>query len=252
MQIPIARGRAIADGDRQGTAPVAVVSQLFADKNFGDANPIGRHIEIGSINQDGGPLVVEVVGVAANAQYGSLKRAAPPVVYLPYAQPRSSSLGQMTYALRTEGDPLRYASAVRHVVREADPRVPITNLKTQVTDINQTINQEIVFARLCSAFAVLALTIACVGLYATLSYAVARRTNEIGLRMALGARRGGVTGTVLREVCVLVIVGLAIALPVALATSHLVESFLVGTTPNDPWVLTAAATILAAAALLAG
>ena len=108
----------------------------------------------------------------------------------------------MTYALRTDADPLRYAGAVRQIVHEADGRVPVTNIKTQAADIDQTINQEIVFARLCSAFAILALMIACVGLYATMAYAVARRTNEIGLRMALGAGRAPSSGwCCARSVC---------------------------------------------------
>ena len=93
----------------------------------------------------------------------------------------------MTYALRTDGDPLRYVSAVRRIVHGADPRVPVTNVRTQAAEIDQTINQEIVFARLCTAFAILALVIACVGLYGTMTYAVARRTNDIGIRD--GARR---------------------------------------------------------------
>ena len=108
----------------------------------------------------------------------------------------------MTYALRTDGDPLRYAGVVRQIVHEADARVPVTNFKTQAADIDQTINQEIVFARLCTAFAILALVIACVGLYATMAYAVARRTSEIGLRMALGAGRGKSSGwCCARSVC---------------------------------------------------
>jgi len=128
----------------------------------------------------------------------------------------------------------------------------MTNIRSQTTDIDQTINQEIVFARLCSAFALLALTIACVGLYATMAYAVVRRTSEIGLRMALGASRPTVIWMVLREVCVLAAIGLAIAVPTALAASRLVESFLFGMKPNDPQVLALAAATLMAATLAAG
>src|SRR4029453_17168764 len=133
-----------------------------------------------------------------------------------------------------------------------DGRVPVTSIKTQAADIDQTINQEVVFARLCSAFAILALTIACVGLYATMAYGVARRTSEIGLRMALGAGRQAVTWMILREVCALAAVGLAIAVPAALASSPLIESFLFATSPNDPQALALASAILVAAALVAG
>jgi len=249
MQIPMVRGREIADSDRQGTLPVVVVSELFARTNFGDADPLGRHLEVGIGRV---PLLMEIVGVAANARYGGLKRNVPPVVYVPYAQLQASQLGLMTYALRTDVAPQRYVDVVRQIVREADRRVPVTSVRTQAAEIDQTINQEIVFARLCSAFALLALTIACVGLYATMSYAVARRTSEIGLRMALGAGQGTVTWMVLREVCLLAAVGVAIALPTALATSRLVESFLFGLKPNDPEVLALAAAILLAATLVAG
>jgi ABC-type antimicrobial peptide transport system permease subunit len=193
-----------------------------------------------------------VVGVAANARYGGLKGDVPPVVYVPYAQAATGQLGQMTYAMRTESDPLRYATTVRQIVHEADGRVPVTNLKTQAADIDQTINQEIVFARLCSAFAILALTIACVGLYATMAYAVARRTSEIGLRLALGARRGTVIWMILRDVCVLAAFGLALGAPVALPVSRFVESFLFKTKPNDPQAVALAAAILLASALAAG
>jgi macrolide transport system ATP-binding/permease protein len=113
-------------------------------------------------------------------------------------------------------------------------------------------NQEIIFARLCSAFAILALVIACIGLYGTMADAVAHRTREIGIRMALGARRSLVTWMVLREVCVLAAFGLAISVPTALSTSPFVESFLFGTEPNDRSELAVAAAILLTAALLAG
>ena len=253
MQIPMLRGREIAEGDRQGTLPVAVVSDLFARTNFGDADPLGRHIEVGgSMKVGDAPLVLQIVGVAATARYGGLKYDVPPVVYVSYAQIPSRVLREMTYALRTDGDPLRYAAAVRQIVHEADGRVPVTNVKTLAGDIDQTINQEIVFARLCSAFAILALVIACVGLYATMSYAVARRTGEIGLRMALGARRGVVIWMVLREVCLLAAVGLALGVPAALGSSRLVASFLFGMQPNDPRALALAAATLLGAVLVAG
>jgi macrolide transport system ATP-binding/permease protein len=248
MQIPIVRGRAIDERDRQGTPPVAVVSDLFARTYFGAENPIGR-----TINIQRGEIVIdpEIIGVAATARYGGLRGETPPVVYLPYAQV-PLALQQMTYALRTEGDPLRHVSAVRAIVQQADARVPVTNVKTLAADIDQTINQEIVFARLCSAFALLALVIACVGLYGTTAYAVARRTSEIGIRMALGARQGRVVWMVLREVCMLAIVGLSISVPIALGTSRFIESFLFDTRPNDPRALALAVAIVLSAALVAG
>src|SRR5262249_2389647 len=180
MQIPIVRGREITESDREGTLPVAVVSELFAGTNFGEADPLGRQIAVGgSMQVDGRPRMLSIVGVVANARYGDLKSDIPPVVYVAHAQVPAPQLGPATYALRTQGEPLGYVGAVRRIVRDADARVPITNIKTQAADIDQTINQEIIFARLCSAFAVLAMTIACVGLYATMAYAVARRTREI-------------------------------------------------------------------------
>ena len=248
MQIPVLLGRQMDERDQQGSVPVAVVSELFAKTYFGDGNPIGRHITLGGR----APRDLEVIGVADTVRYGGLKGDPPPVVYIPYAQVTFPPLQQMTYAVRTDGDPLRYVSAVRETVRRAEPRVPVTNVKTQAAEIDQTINQEIVFARLCSAFALLALVIACVGLYGTMMYAVARRTNDIGIRMALGARRGRVVWMVLREAFALTAVGLTISVPVALVTSRLVESFLFNVKPNDPASLVMAVAILVSAALLAG
>ncbi len=195
---------------------------------------------------------MEIIGVSANAHYGGLKHEVPPVVFIPYNQGTFPPLQQMTYALRTGGDPLAYVKTVREIVRQADSRVPVTNVKTQAAEIDQTINQEITFAKLCTGFAILALVIACVGLYGTMAYTVARRTGEIGIRMALGAQRGAVVWMVLREVLMLAAIGLAMGVPTALGTSKFVESFLFGMKPNDPRALTLAAAILLGAALLAG
>jgi predicted permease len=246
MQIPILAGREIEARDQPGSTPVALVSELFARKNFGDRNPLGQHLLLREGHRD-----MEIVGVARNAQYGELKSNAPPVVYIPYNQgfppPR-----QMVYELRTAGNPLTLVSTVREIVHQADARVPVTDIRTQVEDINQTINQEIVFARLCTAFAVLALVIACVGLYGTVSYNVARRTSEIGIRMALGAQRGAVVWMVLSEVCVLAAVGLALSVPAAFATSQFLKSFLFRMKPNDPLAMVFAIGTLIISALVAG
>jgi macrolide transport system ATP-binding/permease protein len=158
----------------------------------------------------------------------------------------------MVYQLRTESNPLAYVTAVRDLVRRADPRLPLSDVKSQSARIDQTINQEITFARLCTAFALLALVIAGVGLYGTMSYNVARRTGEIGIRMALGAPRGRVVWMVLREVVLVAATGLAISVPAALAASKLVESFLFRMTPTDPLALTGSVVTLVGAALLAG
>ena len=202
MQIPILLGRDIEERDRASSASVAVVNEMFAKSAFGDENPLGRHITLGGVF--GVPKSdMEIVGVCKSARYGSMKDDFSPIVFFPYNQESFPQLNQMTYELRTAGDPLAVANAVREIVHQADARVPVFGLKTEDAQIDQTINQEIAFAKLCSAFAMLALIIACVGLYGTMAYTVARRTNEIGIRMALGAQRSRIAGMVLREVLVL-------------------------------------------------
>jgi ABC-type antimicrobial peptide transport system permease subunit len=173
------------------------------------------------------------------------------VIYLPFNQGFPLP-NDMMFALRTNGDPLSYVNTVRQIVHQVDSRLPLAHVRTQQSEIDSQVRQETLLAELCTAFAILALTIAGVGLYGTISYTVARRTGEIGIRMALGAQRGPVLWLVLREVMVLAGVGLAISVPVALATSRFVESFLFGMKPNDPLSLSLAVVILLLAALLAG
>jgi macrolide transport system ATP-binding/permease protein len=248
MQIPMLFGREIDERDRPSSPPVAVVNELFAKAHFGDQNPVGRHITLGGPN----PRGMEIIGVSTDAHYGDLKEHTPPVVYIPYNQGTFPPLEQMTYAMRTSGNPLRYVKTVREIVHQADPRIPMRKVKTQAAEIDQNINQEIVFAKLCSGFGILALVIACIGLYGVMSYTVARRSGEIGIRMALGARRGNVIWMVLRQVFAMTAAGLAIGVPTVLCTAKFVESFLFEMKPNDPRALTLAAVILLGAALLAG
>jgi macrolide transport system ATP-binding/permease protein len=252
MGISILAGRDFEDGDRPGSPAVAVVNEVFAKANFGDRSPLGQRLTLWKA-EEGGRLArdMEIVGVSRNALYGGLTRDIPPVVYMPYDQGYPLP-DQMVYALRTSGSPLQHVASVREIVRQADARVPVSEVRTQAADIDQTINREITFAELCSGFAFLALVIACVGLYGTVSYNVARRTGEIGIRIALGAERGAVVLMVLREVLGLVAWGLAIGMAAALGASRLIASFLYGTSANDPLTLSMAAIGLVVAALLAG
>jgi predicted permease len=248
MQIPMILGRAIGKRDVSAGAKVAVVNEVFAKTYFAGQNPIGKHFTLGKGTY---AYDLEIQGVAKNARYSSLKGELPAVAYLPYTyNPRS--MGYLVFELRATGDPMALANSAREVVRQADSRIPVTELRTQDAIIDQTIGQERTFATLCTAFALLAVAIACVGLYGTMAYSVARRTNEIGLRMALGAERRRLVWMVLREVCVMAAIGLALGLPVALATTKFVKSFLFDMKPNDPWAIAGAATVLIAAAVAAG
>ncbi len=245
MQIPILAGREIDDRDQAGSMPVAVISERLARTYFGNENPVGRRITLVDENRD-----LEIVGMSANLRYGLLKEAGSLMTVFTAAS--QFSLDLATYALRTTGDPLSYSRSVHEVVRAADSRIPVTNVVTQAAEIDRTISQEIAFAKLCTGFAVLALLIACVGLYGTMSYSVERQVGEIGIRMALGAQRSAVVWMVLRRVLLMAGVGLAISVPAALGAFRLVKSFLFETQPNDPGTLMLAGAVLLSAAILAG
>jgi predicted permease len=248
MQVPMLQGREIEERDQPGSPGVVVVNERFAKSHFDGQSALGRHLTLGGPH----PRDMEIVGVCANAHYGRLKNDIRPVIYIPYNQGDYPRVQQMVYALRTTGDPAAYAKAVQEIVHQADSRIPVMNLKTQAAEIDGAMNQEITFARLCTGFAILALLIASVGLYGTMTYAVSRRTVEIGIRMALGAQRGAVVRMILRQALVLAAVGLAIGLPAALVASRLVESFLFGMTANDPMALVSAVAVLLCAVLTAG
>jgi macrolide transport system ATP-binding/permease protein len=247
MQIPILAGREIRETDTTGSPRVAVVNEAFVKQYFPGENPVGRQFGLGGKEK----VPLEIVGVAKAARYQSLKRDAGPIVYVPYSQDLGV-LNQVYFEVRTAEAPLALANTVRQIVQELGPRVPVFNVTTQSAQIDQTIVQERTFAELCTCFAALALMIACVGLYGTMAYAVARRTSEIGIRMALGAERHRIIWMVLREVFALSAAGLAIGLAVAWATLKFVESFLFGMKHNDPVSIGVSALVLIAAASLAG
>ena len=235
------------DLEERGRA-AAVVDEEFAKTYFPGENPVGQHMAAPPYVDD-----VEIVGVSANAKYGDFRgQSKAPVIYFLYNHVLRPPISGMVFELRTAGNPLAYANTVREIVRKADKGVPVSNIKTQAAEVNERINQETIFARLSTLFAFLALAITGVGLYGVVSYNVAQRTNEIGIRMALGAQRASVIRMILRDVLTTVFIGLAAGVPGALLASKLVASFLYGIEPNDPVALAAAVGILLCAVLLAG
>ena len=247
MQIPVLLGRSLQPGDLASPL-VAVVNQKFATDFFDGANPVGHQFAFGS--KPDTPLI-QIVGVIRNAHYNSLQEQPEPVVYIPYTLGVRNLRG-LFFELRTAGDPLAVMSLARRTVHDASPAVSINDVGTQAQRIEQTISQERTFADLGTCFALLALLIASVGLYGAMAYTVARRTGEIGIRMALGAQRPRIVWMVLREVLTLTAAGLAIGYVAARFTTKYVESFLFGLKANDTLALAAGMAILLAAAVVAG
>jgi macrolide transport system ATP-binding/permease protein len=249
MQIPILLGRPIDERDRDGAPISAVVNEVFAKKYFPGESPVGRHFGFGRKE----PVDVEIAGIARTARYNSLKQEIPPVAYISYLQTiKTWPVNQIFFELRTVGDPLAMAKTVRQIVHEVSPNVPVADITTQSRQIDGTIIQERTFAELCTCFGVLALVMACLGLYGTMAYAVSRRTSEIGIRMALGAERRWIIWMVLKQVLVLGAVGVVVGMAAVWETTAFLKSFLFGLQPNDPMALGGAVAILAGCAVLAG
>ncbi len=245
MQIPLTAGREFDERDVAGATRVAIVNQKLATV-LGLRNPVGTRIITG-----GGRAAIEyeIVGVVGDALFLKLKDEQRPMVYFSYVQ--DSPPWSMTYEVRSAGHPLALANTVRQIVRQIDPRLAVSDVKTQAVHIDQGISQEIALARLCTVFAGLALVIACVGLYGTVAFNVSRRVVEIGVRMALGAQRAGIVWLILRSVLILELLGLAIGVPIVLLGSRYVESLLFGIKPNDPLVVSAGVAALLSAGLVA-
>jgi predicted permease len=245
MQIDILAGRSIGDFDVDSRSAVAVVDRSFADMFLQGVDPIGRTIDVPEEGE------LRIVGVSANARHDMLRGDARPVVYYTYTWD-PHALFNMVVELRTQGEPLAYAAELRTVVRDLNPQVRVNSIRTQAANTDRTISREILFARLSNAFAVLALVIACAGLYGTVSYAMARQTPETGIRMALGATRSIVLRGALRQVLALGLAGLAIGVPAALIAARYIESYLWGVTGHDPAILAGAALAVLAAVAAAG
>jgi predicted permease len=238
-------GRDFTARDRYGAPRVAIVNDVFVNYFFKNENPIGRRFGIGRTRED-----IEIVGVVRHSKYTKVdEKENPRVVYLPFAQdPNPASL--MLYA-HTSAEAKLFAT-LRREVTALDPALPINDLRTMRDQVDESLSAQRVIATLSAFFGILATLLAALGLYGVMTYTVTRRTREIGIRLALGAGRGSLLSMVMREVAVLTLAGVLIAIPMALALTRLIRTQLYGIVPNDPLSIAAAALFLIAVALLAG
>jgi predicted permease len=225
-----------------------IVNQTFVKRYFAGRNPIGRHIGFGM--DPGTKTDMEIIGVVKDIKYTNLRDEIPEQAYVPYLSSRYVT--GMTVYLRTTLDPDQLFTAVRAKVRELDPNVPVYSMRTTEEQISNSLTTERLIASLSAVFGFLATLLATIGLYGVMAYTVARRTREIGIRMALGAGGPSVAWLIMKEVLVLLAIGVAIALPLALGLTRFVQSQLYGIKPNDPLSLTIATLGIATVALLAG
>jgi len=235
------------DGRGNGYSHV-IVNESFAKKYFGDRDPIGRHIGFGG--NPGTPTPLEIVGVVRDTKYTGVRDEIPRTLFFPLLEERTPS-SAVVY-VRTTADPAAGFSAARRVVRDLDASIPVYNLRTLERQIDRSLVIERFVATLSTAFGILATLLAVVGLYGVMAFTVARRTREIGVRMALGAVQGDVVWLVMREVLVLVGGGMVLGLAAAWGLGRLVGAQLYGVTPNDPVTILGAAGLLAAVSLAAG
>jgi predicted permease len=246
MGIPMVAGRAFDAQDTAASPQVAVINQSLARKRFPHVNPLGKRFKI----ED--PLKndwIQIVGICADTRYLNLRDAPPPQFFLPYVQ--RLQVGGMTYAIRTRLQPAALVPALRRVAQQVDPDLPLIDIRTQQEQIEASTQIERTFAALTAAFGVLALALASVGIYGIMAYSVANRTNEIGIRLALGAQPGQVRAMILRESTWLTVAGIAVGGSAALALTRLVKSMLYGIQAYDPPSLAGGVLILLAVALAA-
>jgi predicted permease len=246
MGIPIVSGRNFGPQDTASSLKVAIVNQALAKKRFPNTNPIGKRFRTGDTAADGW---VQIVGICGDSRYMNLRDDAPAQFFMPYAQ--QPELGGMTYAIRTQLEPAQLVPALRQVVQKADRDLPIVDIRTQQEQIAANMQMERTFAALTSGFGVLALALACVGIYGIMAYSVANRRNEIGIRLALGAQPGQVRGMILRESTWLAVAGIVAGAGAALALTRLVKTMLYGIQPYDPMTMAGGVLILLAVALAA-
>ncbi len=248
LGLPLLAGREFTPADNHDAPKVAVVNEAFAKYFFGSQSPIGKRMAMGGGNDV--KLTIEIVGLVHDSQWSNLRDKPARFYYLPYEQVPGST--RITYFIRTSLAPEQMGSAARVMVQQLDASVAVFDMKTMQVRINNTIYTDRLIATLAGAFGVLATLLAAIGLYGVIAFMVARRTTEIGVRMALGAAEGDMLRMVMREVALLVAAGILIGVPAALILGGLVESQLFGLKAADPVVFVGGGLLLALIAMAAG
>ncbi|MGC2721138.1 MAG: ABC transporter permease [Candidatus Acidiferrales bacterium] len=248
LGIPLKRGREFNESDTATSQKVAIINDAMARRFFAGRDPVGLHFGWG--RGSGTKTDIEIVGVMADAKSTDLRSAVRPFVLTPYAQ--MDHAGDATFYVRTDSDPAALGTTLRGVVRGLDPNVPIYDLKTLQTDVNELAFTDRLVTVFSLCIGLLAALLAALGLYGVMAYVVARRTREIGIRMTLGATSGSVSWMILREIVLMCATGLAVGLVVAYLLGRLIETQLYGVKASDPFVFVVAALLLAFVAMLAG
>lgn len=246
MGIPLVQGRGFGPQDTLNSQKVAVVSELMAQRFFPSGSPVGKRFGIAGPEST---AQIEVIGVVKDAKYGTLKEGFKPMAFYPYSQ-RPEMLSN--FVVRFSGPASAVVPQIRQAIKQTNRNLPIDDVVSLSDHIGRSLVPQKLVARLASFFGLLALLLACIGLYGVMSYGVVRRTNEIGIRMALGARGRSVLWLVLREALVLVVIGLVIGLVAASMVTKTAESLLYELKPNDPLTIALATLLLAMVAVLAG
>jgi predicted permease len=242
--IPIRAGRTFDGSDTPTSRKVAVVNESLAKKFFPNLSPVGRTFQAGFNH----PYTVEIVGVCGDAKYHTLRDNPEPTYYDLYTQ-KTDGMAEGTFVVATPTEGMGILPSLREVVRSVDRTIPVLDVRTQDEQIEARLRKERVFASLTAGFGALALVLACIGIYGIMAYSVSQRTNEIGIRMALGAAPAQVLGMVMREASWMSGLGVVAGVGGALALGRLVASLLYGLKANDPATFLVAATLLIVVAL---
>jgi predicted permease len=249
LGVPILRGREFGPQDTPTSLRVAVINEAMAKFYFGNSDPIGKHITINDQESKDKPM--EIIGVARDMRDHELRGPMQRRFYVPLGQ-APDTLFAINFEIRTAGDPAAMEETVRKAFATYDATVPLTRVKTLPELVDNNMFQDILLSKLTGVFGLLALLLACVGLYGVMSYTVSRRTREIGLRMALGSQRNQVMSLILSESMKVVLIGVVAGIPLALLAARALGSILFSLGPSDPVSLAIVVVLLAAVAGLAG